>query len=454
MALKPALGVLVSKSSKIALQLLKRKGTHYPGKLAKLVDSQIIKNIEKPEKRIAVMGTNGKTTTTNLIADFMKHKNISYGSNRLGSNTYYGIATSLIDNLSITGKNKKEFAVLEIDELWAARILSEFEPTTITITNLFQDSYERNANIFYVFNRLQAGIPDSAKLILNANDPISSTIKPENERVYFAVNNIFNEEERKSRINDFTYCLDCHEKIVWEFNRYHHIGEYRCEKSGFTTPKAKYLVKAYDAVKNEIIIEEAGIQYVLPVIEPIIEVVYNQIAMYATLREHGRTYEEIYSVMVKTKVDKSRFDSKNVKGRKITRIVAKGYNPVANSRVFDTISKSNDKKMIVYLFDNLEMGNYLQERTPGWISDIDFDVLKDGKTKIVFKSVVAADFLIPLQLAGVDRENIKIAESEAEIAKYVTDETSIYVLHDIEDINRAQAERVINLIAEHINKEG
>lgn len=142
-------------------------------------------------------GTNGKTTTTNILIDVITSSGQEISSNALGANLENGIITSLIDSSSLFGTAKKEIGVYEVDEQWSKVVYGEIKPNTVTITNLFQDSFERNANIYYIKRRIEEGIPKETKLILNAYDSISAYICPDNERVYFTVD-ILEGEKGKS----------------------------------------------------------------------------------------------------------------------------------------------------------------------------------------------------------------------------------------------------------------
>lgn len=453
MGFKTKAAIFLAKTSKILMKLLNKKATQLPGKIAHKVDSNILRNMKKPLNTIAVTGTNGKTTTVNMIADIIDHLDNTYISNRLGSNTYHGLVSAILDGTTLTGRVNVDYAIYEVDELWSTNVLSQLEPKTFSITNLFQDSFERNANIYYVLERIKKGITKDVKLILNATDSISSFIDVPNEKVYFSVDNIFWEDEVKNSIvQDLLYCPNCEEEIVWDFQRYHHIGNYHCEKCGFTKPKAKYSAYGIDEEKNSIMLMEDEETVFLPIIQRSIETVYNQVCAYATLRENGFDSDQIIVAMKLLKIIDTRFETVEVNSKKIIRMVAKGYNPVANSRVLDFIGKSENKKTIIYLFDNIESNGSVDARTTGWNYSIDYDLLRDNFDKFIFKSRTAEDFIVPMLMRGIDKNKIVIAKEMSDIIKNIDIQTEedIYILHDIEPVNVLQAKEVMKFIQDYV----
>ncbi len=455
MNLQTRFAIFTAKSTKAFMQLLKKQATLFPGHLAEKIDKDILKNIDTPKTIYGVTGTNGKTTTSNLIADILDILDVSYTSNRIGSNVKGGIVTSLINSNKLFGGNYKQAAVLEIDELWSREILKDLDLTSLTITNLFQDSYERNANIFYIKRRLEQAIKPNTKLILNASDPISSDLNLDNEKIYYDVMNIFNDEERKSsRINDMIYCPKCGSKIEWHFNRYHHLGSFSCPSCGFTNHKADYLVESFNETNNTIIVNERGNRVELPIIQKVIESVYNQVAVYATLREAGYSSQDLANAMSEIKIIESRYLTEHEGNKEIVSLVQKGYNPVSISRLFDNISKYDSKnKTIISLSQNLE-SKYLDHRSPGWAWSVDFQYIKNKVDKIIVLSRHYPEIYLAMIMAGLDKDKIILAEDEEDIINHIdfSKEETIFITHDIEKENIAQGKLISDLIKEKASK--
>ena len=83
-------------------------GTDMPGKIALRLYPHILKKIRCSGTVIAVTGSNGKTTTSNLIAHALRENQYSVVNNTTGSNLTSGITSALLGACSLTGKVKAD----------------------------------------------------------------------------------------------------------------------------------------------------------------------------------------------------------------------------------------------------------------------------------------------------------------------------------------------------------
>ena len=74
--------------------IARRPAANMPGKIALKLDPQIIAESmgKVTEGSIVVVGTNGKTTITNMIADALERQGKTVACNRTGANLAYGVA--------------------------------------------------------------------------------------------------------------------------------------------------------------------------------------------------------------------------------------------------------------------------------------------------------------------------------------------------------------------------
>lgn len=208
------------------LKLMKRNATFMPGKIALKICPDFLEQIGKPEKIIGVTGTNGKTTVCNMINDILTQNGYELLDNRLGSNIQSGITASLITGANLKGEQRKKLAIFEIDERSSKLIYPYIQPDYIVCTNLFRDSSKRNAHTDFIVDILNSSIPEKSKLILNADDLISSNLAKENKRVYFGIDRL--ETDTKESINivhDIIVCPNCSTKLQYEYYRYNHFGK-------------------------------------------------------------------------------------------------------------------------------------------------------------------------------------------------------------------------------------
>ena len=130
------LAMLAGKFTLLGLKLLGRNATFLPGKIAVAIDKDFLGGLTPPKTVIAVTGTNGKTTVSNLLNSILLANGYSVTNNSLGSNVQAGVATALLEDSTFTGKAKKEIAVLEVDERSSLRIYPYIKPDYLICNNI------------------------------------------------------------------------------------------------------------------------------------------------------------------------------------------------------------------------------------------------------------------------------------------------------------------------------
>lgn len=448
------LGLYGGKAARVGLKLLKRQGSYMPGKISDRLDPNYLENLPKPKRILAVTGTNGKTTTSNMILDVLSGLEPAVVNNSLGSNTKYGILAALSENVDLAGRKRSDLAVLEVDERWTPVVFQSVLPDILIITNLYQDSYKRNAHTDFIRDTIQQGLPKGTKLVQNADCLISSQIGEDHERVFFSIAPQPGEKEiRDSRLKDIRYCPKCGTELVWDFVRYHHLGRAHCPSCGFSNQQAKYTVTKVDGKTRKIHVAEQGREVLLPLILGTTEAVYNQLAAYAGLREFGLSEETITAAMAKIKVVSSRFDKVTVGDTTVYTISAKGFNPIANSRVFDSIRKHPRPKTVIYANDDEPGGRYRENLS--WLYDTDFQYLAgEDVTRFIINSWRAGDVVVRALMAGVPEEKIRSLDNYRRVAELVDLEEpgDVFILHDIGESNIKEAKYIRDRIVKRLEE--
>ena len=95
-------------------KLFNKTGSMISGKVALKFQKDFVKYFSgiDYDKVIFITGTNGKSTTTNLVAHTIKSAKKQVATNTEGANMMSGVATTLIKNSNLLGKFNKEFLVL------------------------------------------------------------------------------------------------------------------------------------------------------------------------------------------------------------------------------------------------------------------------------------------------------------------------------------------------------
>ena len=410
--------LISGKLSIVLLKLLRKRATNFPGSVVLTLCPDFLKFIGKPEKIIAVTGTNGKTTVSNMLNDILKDNGYDCTNNNFGGNVDTGISAALLKDCTLTGKAKKKYGVLEIDERSAARIYPYVKPDILVVTNLTRDSYRRNAHVEYIFDILDSNIPDKTHLILNADDLISSSLKKNNKRTYFAMQPIEGEQPTVNIVRDITVCPLCGSPLKYDYLHYNHIGRAHCSRCSFCSPKADIEVISAAPTGNghsDIKLMNNGTEesYNVPC-EAVINL-YNATAVITALRTFGLSEEQLRKSFKKIAVVKTRYDITEENGRTLRCIMAKGQNPVACSHTLG-IARNSPDSAVILLWDDFYDRRETSENT-AWYYDVDFELLvNDNIKQIIIAGKRSPDLLLRLLIAGIPEEKIRITEHEDDAA--------------------------------------
>ena len=93
-----------------------------------------------------------------MIEEAFSEAGYIYFANRSGANLMSGILTEFVMNSTLTGKTKKEYAVIECDEAAAKTVFGQLQPKAIVVTNLFRDQLDRYGEITHTLNSIRDGI--------------------------------------------------------------------------------------------------------------------------------------------------------------------------------------------------------------------------------------------------------------------------------------------------------
>ncbi len=438
------LALWAAKLTTAVLRLMRRNATHLPGVIALKLCPDFLGKIDKPQTIIAVTGTNGKTTVCNLLDDILSECRSTPLNNRFGGNVRGGIVSTFLNASTLSGKIREEIAVLEIDERSAIHIFKYITPDYLLVTNLFRDSFKRNAHSEFISDILNASIPASTKLVVNADDLISSHLAPGNERVAFGIAHREGDwEVPQNIVCDIVTCPQCFEKLEYDFVRYNHIGRAHCPNCDFGSLTPAYEIVDADTVTRTLTMRTADGKETYRMLGDNITDWYNTLAAVAMLREIGMEAQTIQSSLMKREIVKSRFEQIESNGKTVTMLLSKGQNPIACSRSFDFIRRSPQKKAVILLVEDFFDAKHSTENI-AWLYDADFEFLNhDSVEQIIVAGVRAADFRVRLLLAGVPDEKIVCMREEIATADTVDFDRvdNAFVLFDVYTVHFAEAVR-------------
>ena len=147
------LSILVNKTATFLLKFIHRGGS-LPGQLALKCDKNILKQLDIKGKVIVVTGTNGKTSTSNMLAELFLDAKKRVISNRKGDNLKEGITTQLLNHANLKGIVDCDYCVFECDELNVPFIVKNIKVDALVVTNFFRDQLDRAHETERVISRL------------------------------------------------------------------------------------------------------------------------------------------------------------------------------------------------------------------------------------------------------------------------------------------------------------
>ena len=432
---------------RVSIFILKATGhqaTHVPGRVALAICPKFLKYIDKPKKLIAITGTNGKTTVSNMIGDYFVMNNIPFAHNSLGSNIQEGIIVAVLQASTFFGKNKVPNMVLEVDERVSLKIYPFLKPDVLIVTNLFRDSYKRNAHVEFIKRILEECIPLETTLVLNADDILSSTLMPHNKRLYFGISPLKGEAEKQDcLIHDSKHCPYCDYPLTYTFTRYHHIGQAYCNVCGFKNAHADVLVQKVNKNTEQAIGVYKNKAFKFDFKETSLMDLYNRLAMLTGLLALDFDIHSIIKTLNTIKTVNTRYNETIVNGKKIVLMLAKDQNPIACSRVFDTISQEKNERLGILLI-NENHENHRASENMAWYYDADFERLnKDHIKQVIEGGYRYKDFIVRAKLASIEPYKIDGAINEflaAEKLDFTKIDTA-YVLYGTKNMKEANQVR-------------
>ena len=121
---------------------------------------------------VFVTGSNGKSTTTNMLVAVLRAHGVRVFTNPSGANLPQGIASALLATVPLDGRVRDDLAVLEVDEAYGVGLADRLAPTDVLLLNLQIDQLNRFHEPDRVYRMLEH-IASRARrrLIVNAADP-------------------------------------------------------------------------------------------------------------------------------------------------------------------------------------------------------------------------------------------------------------------------------------------
>lgn len=427
------LAVLAGRCLRWGMRLLGRRASQLPGELALRIEPRVLAMLPLPRHVLVVTGTNGKTSVANMVAGALRSRSNRVINNAFGSNMAAGIVSLLLAELDFHGRCKADYAVLEMDERSAHKVLPYVDPDCFMLTNLFRDSSRRNAHTDYIAAFLAAYLPPNCKVLRNHDDPIVLDFGADHPSLSFSLAPFPGEKERKSLVCDRRDCPRCGTELLYRFRRYNHIGHFVCPHCGFGAEAADVVLAPGKTARDASRLSFRGESVELPRIGTNITDLYNLLAAATLLLALGFSLQDSASMLAGATIPSSRLSERKLLGKRIVHRLAKGMNPIACSRAFDFEIQEGERVACILINSNYKTGDRELENI-SWLYDCDFEYLNRPEIRqIVIALPAAPDYLLRCRLAGIPPERLRCSTRELDAADLLDLEAvdTIYIFYNI-----------------------
>ena len=417
--MKKLLAVWLGKAIILVGKITGKKTTSAPGEYALRLCPNIIKDLNKyVEKGIIVTcGTNGKTTTNNMICLALENMGYKVMCNKLGANMLSGVVTAFLEKANLFGKAKVDYACFEIDEAYARIVFDYVKPDAMVITNLFRDQLDRYGEVELTARILQEAIDKvpNLKLILNGDDPQCVQFKNDKSIYYGVSEQVLPQEETRESL----FCPQCGEKLSFNYHHYSQLGDFSCSSCGFKRPPIDVEVKdvslktpmRFTLNGQHIAIDYKGFYNI-----------YNIAAVYSALNAMGENVEDFGKLLYGYKPQIGRMQEFKLNKPVILSL---SKNPAGFNQAISTVNTDERKKdIIIAINDGLGDGQDVS-----WLWDVDFETLKnESMNTLTTTGIRKLDLSLRFKYSDIMPDFI-ISDMKEAISKALTTESEVvYVL--------------------------
>ncbi len=412
--------IFVNKLVTRICKLFKKNGSVLPGCIVYdyLHQKKILEKVKYPKYVIAVTGSSGKGSTTDLINHILTDAGFDVCYNKNGSNGVLAATTLILNNCNWKGEFQHDVLLLECDERHLKLIFGKNKMTHLIITNVTRDQPARNGEPVLVFNEIIKAIGKDTKLIINADDPLCNRLTylfKDNEMITYGVSKM-DDSYVKPAIDcvDFAYCPLCHKPLKYKYYHYGHIGNYSCPNKDFARGDVDYEVTEVNFAKHNIKINKKNIF----LNKDVIYAVYYTVAAYALCKDMGLTDKQLSDAINGDKLDSKRGKVYELDGRKLTMLETKNENNLSYYQSLRFIKNQEGKKTIILGFDNVSRRYRFNDLS--WLWDVEFELLNDKKIdRIYCIGRFRYDVITRLEFANISNDKIVLVDDLSKLIKMV-----------------------------------
>lgn len=426
------------------------KGSSLPGMVALQICPSILQRLGGQPRRGVVMttGTNGKTTTNNMIARVLEAAGLKTVVNAEGANLITGVTTAFLRRATFRGRVDCDYALLEVDEASFPRVTRQVKPDVVVITNFFRDQLDRygelDRTIALIRDALlelpgaghrsgqsgrgtvgegaaaamcRAGLgagggfgsrPAVTRLVLNADDPLVARFAAATglPAVYYGLAEHPGVSRQASAAREAKFCPCCGAELHYAYYHYSQLGSYRCPGCGFARPAAAVegLAARTAGTTVDCRVRYPGGERSLVIPVQGMYNLYNGLAAFTTGFLLGIDPAAALAALSAYAPATGRMERFRYRGGKPV-LLNLVKNPTGfNAGLSALLAMDGPVDVLFAINDNAADG-----RDISWLWDVDFEVLEEGRReadRFICTGLRAAEMGVRLKYAGVPPERI------------------------------------------------
>jgi UDP-N-acetylmuramyl tripeptide synthase len=389
-------------------------GTSLPGKLLLRLRPGVVGELGSRLQRGAtlVSATNGKTTTTRLIAACAREAGLPLVSNPSGANLLTGVATALMD--ARLRRSDPRGALFEVDEAALTDVARELRPRVVVLMNLFRDQLDRYGELETLAGRwdeMVRALPADARTVLNADDPAVAVLAgAHGDPILFGVDDPSVALAELPHAADSTRCRLCEAPLEYRRVTLAHLGDWRCTSCGAARPEpsvraTRVELRGVRGIGVTIATPSGEIAVELPL--PGVHNAYNATAAVAAALAMGVPLDAIGRGLASSGAAFGRSERLTVQGRDLVLLLAK--NPTgANETVRTVLLDPEPLHLLIALNDRTADG-----RDTSWVWDVDYEPMLARAASLTLTGDRAEELALRFRYADVPPEGANVVRDPA-----------------------------------------
>ena len=361
-------------------------GSAAPGLYALKIDPNLVEKLSaKIPRNIVITGTNGKTTTSRMLAHFAKAHGLKVIRNHTGSNLERGIASALISHYPITN-DQSLIAIWELDEAAFNSVAPKLKPNIVVFLNVFRDQLDRYGEVDSVVKKWAItlkSLPKETIILVNGDDANTSKL-----------GSYFKGKVYKFGVKDY--------KIVGESILH------KKERENLNCEVKNVKLNGLSGSKFSVVVHKKAYPVRLPL--PGVYHIYDFLGAFYAGHELGFSTQKMIRSLKDFQPAFGRVEKLAFPHSKWGAYIFLIKNPAGATQVFQTLAPEIKKgdRLLLALNDNLADGTDVS-----WIWDGEFEKLlspslRAQRSNLFVSGIRAHDLAVRLKYAGFDPKFIQI----------------------------------------------